>query len=66
MSYQPAHNLASFLICPFVKRSAVNPTWPKPPTPEMVQVIDAEAVTAFANNKRNIKSRSSGKSHAIH
>ena len=54
MSYQPAHNLASFLICPFVKRSAVNPTWPKPPTPEMVQVIDGEAATNFANNNRNV------------
>ena len=58
MSHQPAHNLGSFLICPFVKRSAVNPARPKPPTPEMVQVIDDEAITAFANNKRNIESRS--------
>ena len=58
MSYQPAHNLASFPICPFVKRSAVNPARPKPPTPEMVQVIDDEAATAFASNKRNVWSRS--------
>ena len=58
MPYQLARNLASFPICPLVKLSAVNPARPKPPTPEMVQVIDDEAITAFANNKRNIESRS--------
>ena len=58
MSYQPARNLASFPICSFVKRSAVNPARPKLPTPEIVQVIDDEAATTFANNKRNVWSRS--------
>ena len=66
MPYQPAHNLASFPICPFVKRSAVNPARPKPPTLEMVQVIDEEAAKAFAINKRNVGSRSKRESHAIH
>ena len=54
MSYQPARNLVSFPICPLVKRSAVNPARPKPPTPETVQVIDGEAATTFANNNRNV------------
>ena len=58
MSYQRAHNLVSFPICPFVKHSAVNPAQPKTPKSEMVQVIYDKAATAFANNKRNARSRS--------
>ncbi|GEM_PF-4493786 len=58
MSYQRAHNLASFPICPFVKHSAVNPARPKPPTSEMLQVIYHKAATALAINKRNFGSRS--------
>jgi len=38
-------------------RTVSNPARPKPPTPEMIAAVDAEAATALANIKRNVEAQ---------
>jgi Polyketide cyclase / dehydrase and lipid transport len=39
-------------------RSLINPSRPKPPTPEMIKRIDEEAVLSLENIKRNVEAKS--------